>query len=39
MNELCDKGASVKVISKRVNGGTNGLAEREKYYKKASGIF
>ncbi len=39
MNSLCDKGASVEVISKRVNGGYNGLAERKKYYSKACTIF
>ena len=39
MNELCDKGASVEVITKRVNGGYNGLSERKKYYDKASTIF
>ena len=39
MNDLCDKGASVEVISKRVNGGYNGLSERKRYYDKASNIF
>ena len=34
MNELCAKGVSVKTVTKKVNGGTNGLAEREKYYEK-----
>ena len=39
MNSLCDKGASVEVITKRVNGGYNGLAERKKYYDRACSIF
>ena len=39
MNALCDKGASVEVITKRVNGGYNGLAERKKYYDRACSIF
>lgn len=32
MNALCDRGASVRQISRRVNGGYNGLADRERYY-------
>ena len=39
MNSLCDKGASVETITKRVNGGLNGLASRKKYYEKACKIF
>ena len=39
MNKLCDNGASVETISIRVNGGTNGLSERKKYYDKACTIF
>ena len=39
MNKLCDRGASVEVITKRVNGGYNGLADRKKYYQRACGIF
>lgn len=35
MNELCDRGATVEQITKRVNGGTNGLAERKRYYERA----
>ena len=34
MNSLVDSGASVRQVTLRVNGGTNGLAEREKYYQK-----
>jgi len=39
MNALCDQGASVKQVTKRVNGGYNGLEARTKYYNKACGIF
>jgi len=41
MNEFIDKGATIEQVSKRVNGGTNGLSERvdaydliKAYYKK-----
>ena len=39
MNALCDKGASVKEITRRVNGGYRGLDQRAKYYKRACSIF
>lgn len=39
MNALCDRGASVKEVTKRVNGGTNGLTDREAYYEKACQVF
>lgn len=32
MNKLCDSGATVEQVTRRVNGGTNGLKEREAYY-------
>ncbi|OMD59080.1 hypothetical protein BSK48_30320 [Paenibacillus odorifer] len=32
MNELVDSGASVEKVTRRVNGGTNHLANRQKYY-------
>jgi putative chitinase len=36
MNELCDRGASVRQVSARVNGRdpANGLADREKYFRR-----
>ena len=34
MNELIDSGADVLAVTKRVNGGTNGLADREHYYQR-----
>ena len=39
MNKLCDNGASVETITKKVAGGTNKLSERKKYYDKACSIF
>jgi len=39
MNSLCDQGASVETITKRVNGGYNGLESRRNYYNRACGIF
>lgn len=32
MNELCDLDPTVLEVTKRVNGGTNGLADRTEYY-------
>lgn len=32
MNALCDLGATVEQITRRVNGGLNGLADRKRYY-------
>ena len=39
LNAMCDNGATVETITRKVNGGTNGLAERKKYYDKACNIF
>lgn len=41
MNELCDKGATCREVSERVNGRdpANGLADREKYYKRCCEII
>lgn len=35
MNALCDRGASVEQVTRKVNGGINGLADRQKYFQKA----
>ncbi len=35
MNALCDRGGTVKEVTRRVNGGYNGLADRQRYYDKA----
>ncbi len=39
MNSLCDKGATYLEITKKVNGGTNGLADRLNYYNKCRSVF
>ena len=41
MNELCDRGATCRQVSARVNGTdpANGLADREKYYKRCLEII
>jgi putative chitinase len=39
MNALCDRGATVEEITRRVNGGLTGLADREAYYAKTLKIF
>lgn len=39
MNNLCDAGASVEQITKRVNGGTNGLVDRKMYFEKCKNVF
>ena len=39
MNSLCDGNPSVEQVTKRVNGGYNGLESRKKYYKMACNIF
>lgn len=38
LNDIADKG-DIKLISKRVNGGTNGLNERIAYYEKAKSVL
>lgn len=35
MNALVNSGATVRQVTRRVNGGFNGLADREQYYKRA----
>jgi predicted chitinase len=39
MNELCDRGATVEEITRRVNGGYNGLEDRQQYYEKACQVI
>jgi predicted chitinase len=39
MNSLCDSSPSVETVTRRVNGGTRGLAERQQYYQLACSIF
>ena len=39
MNELVDAGAGVEAVTRRVNGGTNGLADRQQYYDVCASVF
>ncbi|EAY02098.1 hypothetical protein TVAG_485330 [Trichomonas vaginalis G3] len=39
MNALCDRGASCDEVTRRVNGGYNGLADRRAKYQLACTIF
>jgi len=39
LNPLCDSGATVQSITQKVNGGSNGLAERQAYYNKCVQVF
>ena len=39
MNELIDAGADVEAVTRRVNGGTNGLADRQQYYEICLGVL
>ena len=40
LNTLCDKDdTTVEKVTKKENGGTNGLEERKKYYNLAYNIF
>lgn len=38
-NELCDRGASVIEVTRRVNGGLNGIDDRVRYYNKACQVI
>ena len=39
MNEKCNSGATVEQVTRRVNGGNNGLDDRKKYYQKACQVI
>lgn len=39
MNQLIDKGVTVKEVTKKVNGGYNGLQDRIRYYLKAKDVI
>lgn len=39
INALCDRGASVEQITRRVNGAYNGLDDRKRYYRKACEVI
>lgn len=39
LNELCDDNATVEEITRIVNGGYNGLADRKMYYQRCLAIF
>ncbi|MDJ0702797.1 MAG: hypothetical protein QNJ46_05905 [Leptolyngbyaceae cyanobacterium MO_188.B28] len=40
MNALCDKSlVTVKDVTLKVNGGTNGLADRREYFRKAKAVI
>lgn len=39
MNSLCDRGAKVEDVTRRVNGGVNGLADRLYYYNRARQVI
>lgn len=39
MNDLCDRPASVEEVTKRVNGGYNGLDDRQRYYNKCRDVI
>lgn len=39
MNALCDNNPTVEAVTRKVNGGTNGLAERQMYYNKCLQVF
>jgi LysM repeat protein/predicted chitinase len=39
MNAMCDRGASVSEVTRRVNGGYNGLADRQMYYNRCVNVI
>jgi putative chitinase len=39
MNALCDRNPSVEQVTRRVNGGYNGLADRKHYYAKCCNVI
>lgn len=39
MNEYCESGATVKQVTRRVNGGYNGLSDREYYHQRCLDVI
>ena len=39
MNDLCDSGATVTQVTRRVNGGYNGLDDRKMYYARCETVI
>jgi predicted chitinase len=39
MNQFCDNNPTVEQVTRKVNGGLNGLEDRKNYYEKAKKIF
>lgn len=39
LNDLCDRGATVEQITRRVNGGLNGLADRKQWYLRCEAVL
>jgi predicted chitinase len=39
MNPICDRGGTVREVTKKVNGGYNGLSDRQRYYEKACQVI
>ena len=39
MNELCDRNTTVEEVTKKVNGGYNGISDRKMYYNRTLEII